>query len=98
MTAMPEAKLAREAELPYATMALATDYDCWHESGDVDVQAILTVLKQNADLAKRTVARLTALLPPPDQSPAFGATRQAILTPASAHPPDAATRLFWLRS
>jgi 5'-methylthioadenosine phosphorylase len=98
MTAMPEAKLAREAELPYATMALATDYDCWHESGDVDVQAILAVLKQNADLAKRTVARLTALLPAPERSPAFGATRQAVLTPASSHPPDAATRLFWLKS
>ncbi len=99
MTAMPEAKLARETELPYATMALATDYDCWHESeGDVDVQAILAVLKQNADLAKRTVARLTALLPPPERSPAFGATRHAVLTPASALPPDAAARLFWLRS
>ncbi|MEY4547797.1 MAG: hypothetical protein RL685_3992 [Pseudomonadota bacterium] len=98
MTAMPEAKLAREAELPYATMALATDYDCWHESGDVDVQAILAVLKQNADLAKRTVARLTALLPPPERSPAYGATRQAVLTPASAHPPDAAARLFWLKN
>jgi 5'-methylthioadenosine phosphorylase len=98
MTAMPEAKLAREAELPYATMALATDYDCWHDSGDVDVQAILAVLKQNADLAKRTVARLTSLLPPPERSPAFGATRQAVLTPTSAHPPDTATRLFWLKS
>jgi len=97
MTAMPEAKLAREAELPYATLALATDYDCWHESeADVDVQAILRVLKQNADLARRTVAQLAALLPPPEQSPAFGATRHAILTPANALSPEVAARLSWL--
>jgi len=97
MTAMPEAKLAREAELPYATLALATDYDCWHESeADVDVQAILTVLKQNADLARRTVAQLAGLLPPPEQSPAFGATRHALLTPLNALTPEVATRLSWL--
>ena len=99
MTAMPEAKLAREAELPYATLALATDYDCWHESeADVDVQAILRVLKQNADLARRTVAQLAALLPPPQQSPALGATRHAILTPPSALSPEVAARLSWLLS
>jgi 5'-methylthioadenosine phosphorylase len=99
MTAMPEAKLAREAELPYATLALATDYDCWHESeAAVDVQAILTVLKQNADLARRTVAKLAALLPPPERSPAHGATRHAILTPKSALPPEVAARLAWLLS
>ena len=97
MTAMPEAKLAREAELPYATLALATDYDCWHESeADVNVQAILTVLKQNADLARRTVAQLAGLLPPPEQSPAFGATRHALLTPLNALTPEVATRLSWL--
>jgi 5'-methylthioadenosine phosphorylase len=97
MTAMPEAKLAREAELPYATLALATDYDCWHESeADVDVQAILTVLKQNADLARSTVAQLAGLLPPPEQSPAFGATRHALLTPLNALTPEVATRLSWL--
>src|SRR6186713_2200961 len=72
MTALPEAKLAREAELPYATLALATDYDCWHESeADVDVAAILSVLKQNAELARRSVARLAGNLPSPERSPAF---------------------------
>jgi 5'-methylthioadenosine phosphorylase len=97
MTAMPEAKLAREAELPYATLALATDYDCWHESeADVDVQAILAVLKQNADLARRTVAELSARLPPPEKSPAFGATRHAILTPARAFTAELGARLSWL--
>jgi 5'-methylthioadenosine phosphorylase len=54
MTNMPEAKLAREAELCYATMALATDYDCWHETEDaVTVEAILDTLHRNVALAKR---------------------------------------------
>lgn len=54
MTNLPEAKLAREAELCYATVALATDYDCWHETEKaVTVEAILTTLSQNVTLAKR---------------------------------------------
>ncbi len=54
MTNMPEAKLAREAELCYATVALATDYDCWHETEDpVTVEAILATLRQNVALAKQ---------------------------------------------
>src|SRR5206468_1374317 len=59
MTSMPEAKLAREAELPFCTLALATDYDCWHESEeDVTVEAVIAVVKKNAALAKRTIANL----------------------------------------
>jgi len=54
MTNLPEAKLAREAELCYATVALATDYDCWHETEEpVTVEAILAILRQNVALAKR---------------------------------------------
>ncbi len=67
MTNLPEAKLAREAELCYATVALATDYDCWHETEEtVTVESILTTLRQNVALAKRllraamgTVAKVT---------------------------------------
>jgi len=56
MTNMPEAKLAREAELCYATLALVTDYDCWHETEEaVTVEAILDTLHQNVVLAKRIV-------------------------------------------
>ena len=56
MTNMPEAKLAREAELCYATMALVTDYDCWHETEEaVTVEAILDTLHKNVALAKRIV-------------------------------------------
>ena len=54
MTNMPEAKLAREAELCYATVALATDYDCWHETEEaVNVEAILATLHKNVELAKQ---------------------------------------------
>jgi 5'-methylthioadenosine phosphorylase len=56
MTGMPEAKLAREAELCYATLALATDYDCWHEEeDDVSVDAVIKVLTQNAENARNVV-------------------------------------------
>src|SRR5436853_7567485 len=59
MTAMPEAKLAREAELPYATVAFATDYDAWHETVEaVSVDAVLTILRKNVDLGKRIVEEL----------------------------------------
>jgi 5'-methylthioadenosine phosphorylase len=59
MTNMPEAKLAREAEICYATVATVTDYDCWHPDHDaVTVQDIIKVLMSNADKAKRLVARL----------------------------------------
>jgi len=54
MTNLPEAKLAREAELCYATVALVTDYDCWHETEEpVTVEAILATLYENVALAKR---------------------------------------------
>lgn len=64
MTAMPEAKLAREAEITYATVAMVTDYDCWHEEhGAVDVASVIAVLHANADKARRLVARLAADFP-----------------------------------
>jgi 5'-methylthioadenosine phosphorylase len=64
MTAMPEAKLAREAELPYASIGMVTDYDCWHEEEpDVDVPNALAVLMANADKARDLVRRLAHSLP-----------------------------------
>ena len=60
MTNLPEAKLAREAEICYATVAMVTDFDCWHAEHDaVTVQDIIKVLTANAEKAKRLVARLT---------------------------------------
>ena len=63
MTNMPEAKLAREAEITYAAVAMVTDYDAWHESGPVDVPMILKVMQANADTAARLVARLARDFP-----------------------------------
>jgi 5'-methylthioadenosine phosphorylase len=64
MTNMPEAKLAREAEICYATVAMVTDYDCWHPDHDaVTVQDIINVLMANADKAKNLVARLAKDFP-----------------------------------
>jgi len=65
MTAMPEAKLAREAELPYALVAMVTDYDCWHEGhGHVTVDQVIKVLTANADNARKLVARAAPKLGP----------------------------------
>jgi 5'-methylthioadenosine phosphorylase len=59
MTNMPEAKLAREAELCYATVAMVTDYDCWHPDHDhVTVEQIIKVLTQNADKARSLVKQV----------------------------------------
>ncbi|MEM7052434.1 MAG: S-methyl-5'-thioadenosine phosphorylase [Acidobacteriota bacterium] len=77
MTNLQEARLAREAELSYATLAMVTDYDCWHESEEaVEVEAVLAVLRQNAVLGQETVRRAVAALsapgaPSPDCSSAL---------------------------
>src|ERR671933_2145042 len=64
MTAMPEAKLAREAEITYATIAMVTDYDCWHPEHDaVEVADIIKIVVANADKAARLVARLARAFP-----------------------------------
>ena len=63
MTNMPEAKLAREAEIPYCTVAMVTDFDCWHPDHDnVDVDAVIRVLLDNADKARRLVRAVAARL------------------------------------
>ncbi len=64
MTNLPEAKLAREAEICYATIAFATDYDCWHqEAGDVSIGDVLRILAQSAKTAKTTIRRAVQMLP-----------------------------------
>lgn len=64
MTNMPEAKLAREAELCYATVAMVTDFDCWHDDHqEVDILSVIKVLKDNASRAQRLLARLARDFP-----------------------------------
>jgi 5'-methylthioadenosine phosphorylase len=97
MTALPEAKLAREAELPYALLALATDYDCWHESEeDVSVGAVLAVMGKNVAKARAAVAELTRTLPDCALSPATRALASAVMTSRDRIPPEALARLEWL--
>ena len=99
MTNMPEAKLAREAELPYATIAIATDYDCWHESNeDVQVDAILAVLSRSLETTRRLLAELAPALPDAAKSPAHGALRTAVLTQPSEMSVAKRAELEWLLS
>jgi 5'-methylthioadenosine phosphorylase len=90
MTNLPEAKLAREAEIAYATLALVTDYDCWHPDHDhVTVETVIEYLKRNAVNAQKvireTVKRLSQNLP---ESDAHSALKYAILTPLDKVPPE----------
>ncbi|HEY1234127.1 MAG TPA: S-methyl-5'-thioadenosine phosphorylase [Candidatus Binatia bacterium] len=81
MTNLQEAKLAREAEICFGTLALATDYDCWNEqAGDVEIDHVLTVLKQNVALAQRTIARAAAELSAPRSCGCVSALKDAIIT------------------
>jgi 5'-methylthioadenosine phosphorylase len=91
MTNMPEAKLAREAEICYATVAMVTDFDCWHPDHDaVTVQDIIKVLTANADKAKRLVARLARDFPGEHEPCPIGCDRaldNAIITAPDARDP-----------
>ncbi len=97
MTNMPEAKLAREAELCYASVAMVTDYDSWHpQHGEVDVAQIIATLMGNADKGREMVRRLPDLLGA-DRTPCpHGCDRaldNAILTAPDARDPDLIARL-----
>lgn len=95
MTNLPEAKLAREAEICYATLALVTDYDCWHaEEEDVSVAGVLENLQANTTLAGRLVREAIRRLPTGPRTCACSeALRHAIITPREAIPADVRDRL-----
>lgn len=82
MTAMPEASLAREAEIAYVTMAFVTDYDCWHETeDDVSVEAVLQTLKGNTESSKKLLSKAIQRLPLESENPIFSAAKNALMTP-----------------
>ena len=94
MTALPEAKLAREAELCYATLALVTDYDCWHPQHDsVTVETVVQVLQQNVANAQAVVAALTPLLAAERTCSCGHALQNAIMTNAALIPTETRARL-----
>jgi 5'-methylthioadenosine phosphorylase len=94
MTAIPEAKLAREAEICYAMLAMGTDYDCWHEEEeDVSVETVLETLKKNAELANAIVKQTATLLPATSDCECLSAARCAIITAPEAISDEAKERL-----
>ncbi len=94
MTALPEAKLAREAEMCYTIVATGTDYDCWHEAEeDVTVEAIIKVLHQNADTAKAIVKKTAVALPETSACECLSAAQFAIITQPGKISDDAKERL-----
>jgi 5'-methylthioadenosine phosphorylase len=94
MTAMQEARLAREAELCYATLTLVTDYDCWHQSViAVDIGEILRVMRLNVAMAQDAVARLAATLPERRTCGCGQALKDAIITDRKSIPPSVVEKL-----
>ncbi|MDE8652614.1 S-methyl-5'-thioadenosine phosphorylase [Novosphingobium album (ex Liu et al. 2023)] len=95
MTAMPEARLAREAELPYALLGMVTDWDAWREgAAGVEAADIIAVMHANAALAREAVRALAASLPPVrEPSPIDRALDSAIITAPDAHDPRLIARL-----
>ncbi len=95
MTGIPEAKLAREAELCYGMLALATDYDCWKEDeADVTVEAVLAVLKANAEMANNIVKKVASNLPTESNCPTLYAAEYAIMTNKDHIPQTTKTNLL----
>jgi 5'-methylthioadenosine phosphorylase len=97
MTAMPEAKLAREAEISYATIAMVTDFDCWHPDHDaVDVASVIKIVHENASKAARLLARLLGDFPAEHEPCPIGSDRSletAIMTAPSVRDPELMKKL-----
>jgi 5'-methylthioadenosine phosphorylase len=97
MTGATEAKLAREAEISYATIAMVTDYDCWHEEhGAVDVAGVIKVMAENASRAAAVVARTLREFPSEHEPCPIGSDRAldyAIITQPSARDPELVKKL-----
>lgn len=94
MTNLQEAKLAREAEICYVTIAMVTDYDCWHdEEESVNVEMLLEYLRRNSENAKRLLAEAIRRLPPDADCPCRHALAAAIITDRAVIPAETRRRL-----
>jgi 5'-methylthioadenosine phosphorylase len=94
MTNLPEAKLAREAEMSYATLALVTDYDCWHDTeAAVSVESIVRILQQNVAMAQRIIGEALPHVPVARGSPYRDSLKEAIITNPTAIPAQIRDRL-----
>ena len=89
MTNLPEAKLAREAEICYTTIGLVTDYDCWHPDHDsVTVEMVVSNLQRNAEMARSLIAEAVDRIPASRGCACGSALEAAILTRPGHIPPD----------
>jgi len=87
MTNLQEAKLAREAEICFGTLALATDYDCWNQAaGDVEIEHVLKILAQNVELARKTIRRVVQSLADSRSCACASSLKNAIITEPSRIP------------
>jgi 5'-methylthioadenosine phosphorylase len=94
MTNLPEARLAREAEICYATVALATDYDCWHEAhDDVSIDAILEIIRQNVATARNIIKQAACDLRQPPACGCGDALKYAVITDPARIPAQTRTNL-----
>lgn len=94
MTNLPEAKLAREAEMSLATLAMVTDYDCWKEDEDhVSANSVISHLTANADMAKKIVRRAISRIPTEPTWPEHTALDAALMTPKELWPAKTASAL-----
>ena len=95
MTAMPEAKLAREAELPYALVGMVTDYDCWRDDGEpVDVAQVVAQMQENSQLARDMLGKFIAKLPTKRSASPFDiALDDAVITAPDQHDPALLAKL-----
>ncbi|MCY3775918.1 MAG: S-methyl-5'-thioadenosine phosphorylase [Candidatus Aminicenantes bacterium] len=94
MTNLQEAKLAREAEICYVTVAMVTDYDCWHEEEEpVTVEMLIEYLNKNSQNAKRLIARTVTRLPGDFDCPCHHALQNAIITDPDSIPAEVRRRL-----
>ncbi|MCI0439265.1 MAG: hypothetical protein L0177_09065, partial [Chloroflexi bacterium] len=97
MTALPEAKLAREAELCYATIALVTDYDVWHDTeASVSVELVIKNLMQNVEASRKITGRIASMIPDKRDCGCGSALQNAIITAPDRITPEARKRLSLL--
>ncbi|HET6450794.1 MAG TPA: S-methyl-5'-thioadenosine phosphorylase [Spirochaetia bacterium] len=103
MTALPEARLAREAEICYATVAMVTDYDCWKEAEEVSVEVVVATMKSNTEALRAMLPDLVGALKGRGDCPCRHAARHAIMTDPAVIPVDVRRRLalfygpYWSR-
>ncbi|WP_299196340.1 S-methyl-5'-thioadenosine phosphorylase [uncultured Erythrobacter sp.] len=94
MTGMPEAKLAREAELPYALMGMVTDYDCWRDGEEVNVAQVVAQMQENSQLAREAVVKFIESLPKTRKaSPIDKALDDAVITAPEEQDPEMMAKL-----